>query len=203
MALLMVHLLAARKWAESIKRYEDCPEFYLGAISPDAMHIRYHDDKSRKDWFHLGNWLSPHPEQVAAYWREHFTPFDAGYGIHVLTDAQWVPRFRRLCPELLLPNGKLDSRQYYHDTVCTDFALLQEIPQARFLLQTLKTAVPPQDHPLLTAEEIGQWRDQTMEFYQAGCKCNAPAKSITPEYALNFLDACQPMLLEIARRYLQ
>ena len=53
MALSMVHLLLARSWARGHKAYLECPEFYLGAISPDAMHVRFHDDKSRKDEFHL------------------------------------------------------------------------------------------------------------------------------------------------------
>ena len=71
MALSMVHLLLARRWARGHEEYLECPEFYLGAISPDAMHIRFHDDKSRKDEFHLGNWGSVHEEKVHAYWREH------------------------------------------------------------------------------------------------------------------------------------
>ena len=87
MALSMVHLLLARSWARGHEAYLECPEFYLGAISPDAMHVRFHDDKSRKDEFHLGNWGSVHVERVHEYWRERFTPFDVGYGIHALTDG--------------------------------------------------------------------------------------------------------------------
>ena len=36
MALLMVHLLAAERWAQKHEEYRNCPDFYLGAISPDA-----------------------------------------------------------------------------------------------------------------------------------------------------------------------
>lgn len=61
MALSMVHLLVARRWAREREDLFSSAQFYLGAISPDAMHVRFHDDKSRKDEFHLGNWLSVHP----------------------------------------------------------------------------------------------------------------------------------------------
>ena len=39
MALLMVHLLVADLWAQGHPEYLDSPEYYLGAISPDAIHI--------------------------------------------------------------------------------------------------------------------------------------------------------------------
>ena len=71
MALTMVHLLVAARWAEGYPTYADCPEFYLGAISPDAIHIRDKDDKSHKNEIHLNNWVNPHPEDVIDYWHDH------------------------------------------------------------------------------------------------------------------------------------
>ena len=64
MALQMVHLLTARLWALAHAEYRDCPEFYLGAISPDAIHIRDGNDKSHKNEIHLNNWRSPDPDRV-------------------------------------------------------------------------------------------------------------------------------------------
>ena len=98
MALTMVHLLVADRWAEAHPGYRDNPEFYYGAISPDAIHIRDGGDKSRKDEFHLHNWRSLHPDEVIDYWRGRFSPFDVGYGVHVLTDCQWVQRYTRCLP---------------------------------------------------------------------------------------------------------
>ena len=109
MALTMVHLLVAERWAEAHPAYYEDSGFYLGAISPDAIHIRDGDDKSHKNEIHLNNWMSPHPEDVAAYWQEHRSPFDVGYGVHVLTDGQWVPRFRQRLPGMILPSGLLDT----------------------------------------------------------------------------------------------
>ena len=44
MALTMVHLLVADRWAAEHPAYMDSPEYYLGAVSPDAIHIRDKDD---------------------------------------------------------------------------------------------------------------------------------------------------------------
>ena len=114
MALMMVHLLVADLWAQGHPEYLDSPEYYLGAISPDAIHIRFHDDKSRKDEFHLYNWQSLHREPVEAYWRERRQPFDIGYGVHVLTDCQWVQRYRRTFPGIFLPDGKIAATAKIH-----------------------------------------------------------------------------------------
>ena len=101
MALTMVHLLAADRWAQGRPAYRDCPEFYYGAISPDAVHVRDGYDKSHKNEIHLNNWCELHEDDVLNYWHRRFTPFDVGYGVHVLTDAQWVPRYKQCLPGLL------------------------------------------------------------------------------------------------------
>jgi len=203
MALPVVHLLAAHKWANTVGQYVDCPEFYLGAISPDAMHIRFQGDKSQKNLFHLGNWTSLHADQVCAYWDKHFAPFDVGYGIHVLTDAQWVPRYRQRFPELIMPNGMLNTRQYYNDTTLADFALLRQEPRVTELFQLLQRAQAPQNHILLTEREIEAWRDHTLALYAQQCTCSDEILSVTWQYDLEFIQFCQQVLLEISGRYLK
>ena len=137
MALSMVHLLVARRWAREREDLFSSAQFYLGAISPDAMHVRFHDDKSHKDEFHLGNWLSVHPEGVYAYWQEHHTPFDLGYGIHVLTDGHWVPTVKRDFPDLVNERGALIPALYYNDAYQTDFDLYRLWPQRRAVFALL------------------------------------------------------------------
>ena len=61
MALPMVHLHAAWLWAQDKPELRDNPDYYLGSISPDAIHVRDGSDKSRKNAFHLNNWRSPDP----------------------------------------------------------------------------------------------------------------------------------------------
>ena len=130
MALTMVHLLAADLWARRHAEYLGCPEFYLGAISPDAIHIRYHGDKARKDEFHLYNWRSLHREPLLEYWRERRGPFDIGYGVHVLTDCQWVQSYIRAFPAIIRPDpeGGYEMVAGHRRLHAADLAGLKTIP---------------------------------------------------------------------------
>lgn len=186
MALTMVHLLVAELWARSHPEYLESPEYYYGAVSPDAMHIRFHGDKSRKDEFHLYNWRSLHREPVVAYWRERRAPFDIGYGVHVLTDCQWVPRYTNTFPGLFLPDGKLDIETYYNDTFVTDFALLRHTPRLQALLDLMARGRAPEDHPLLTREEFDGWRQVILDGYRGECPRHDPVRFITEEYVRAF-----------------
>lgn len=197
MALTMVHLLAADRWARRHPEYLDCPEYYLGAISPDAIHIRDHDDKSRKNEFHLYNWQSLHREPVEAYWRAHHTPFDIGYGVHVLTDCQWVPRYAYKLPGILRPDGKLNVAIYYNDTFVTDFELYNSQPRLQALLELVAKAAVPSDHPLLTQYEFSEWRRLMLEAYHAPCPKNDPVCFIDRPYVESFVADCIPLIDEI------
>lgn len=189
MALPMVHLLAAWRWAQDKPELKDNPEYYLGAISPDAIHIRDGNDKSHKNEVHFNNWRSPDPNRVLGYWRENAAPFDIGYGIHVLLDGQWTLRFKQRLPQMLLPSGKPNPQIYYNDTCFTDFALYETHPQLSLLMELLKQAIPPSTHPMLTAEEFLGWRDEIFRFYRRPCPATA-ARYITPEYVEAFLQDC-------------
>lgn len=202
MALSMVHLLLARAWARGHEAYLECPEFYLGAISPDAMHVRFHNDKSRKDEFHLGNWGSVHVERVHEYWREHFTPFDVGYGVHALTDGYWVPSVKGDFPDLVDPaRDVLIPALYYNDVRQTDFRLYAEHPDRPRIFALLRAATPPEDHPMLTAAELSQWRDDQFAFYEGACPHDAPVRHVDVAYVERFIKRMVPELDRIMRRY--
>lgn len=200
MALLTTHLLVARRWAQRHPEFENCPEFYLGAISPDAIHIRDGNDKSHKNEIHLNNWTSLHEEDVLCYWRKRSKPFDAGYGVHVLTDAQWVPRFRSAFPQLVLADGKLDVNAYYNDTFVTDYALYRECGGEK-LFDLVFRGRAPEDHPLLTKDEIEAWKVQMTEAYRGECPKKAPVRFIDRAFVLRFVEQCQPLLDEVWRRH--
>lgn len=201
MALQMVHLLIARQWAQAHKEYRDCPEFYLGAISPDAIHIRDGNDKSRKDEFHLYNWKEPHVKNVIEYWREHHSPFDIGFGIHVLTDAQWVPRYRSRVPQLVYPDGKIDTATYYNDTYVTDFELYRDCG-GKEIFDLIELGEAPEDHPLLTREEFSQWKADMLECYRGECPKNDPVKYLDRAYIEDFAKDAQALLNEVYAEYL-
>lgn len=194
MALPMVHLLIALQWAQDKPELKCNPDYYLGAVSPDAIHVRDGDDKSRKNEIHLNNWRRPDPDSVAEYWQAHFTPFDIGYGIHVLTDGQWAERFRADLPGILLPNGKPDPELYYNDTCVSDFALYAESAHTAFLMDMVAKGAPLKDHPLLTEYEFAQWQQATINFYHRPCPMNNPVRFIDRAYIERFTGECMALL---------
>ena len=194
MALMMVHLLAADRWADGHPEYKDAPEYFYGVISPDAIHIRDGNDKSHKNEIHLNNWGVPHPGDVIDYWKAHFTPFDIGYGVHVLTDAQWVPRYRYMLPNILRADGLLNTDIYYNDAFVTDFRLYDRLPRLEALLKMIEGAVTPKDHPLLTEYELSRWREDTLKAYRGVCPYHAPVRMIDAPYVESFVEDCIPMI---------
>ena len=187
MAYMMVHLLVADLWAKGHPEYLDSPEYYYGAVAPDAIHIRDGNDKSHKNEIHLNNWGKLHRQDVVDYWRVRRAPFDVGYGVHVLTDAQWVPRYEERLRGLFKPDGKLDIDLYFLENITTDFALLHGIPRLGELLALLERAEIPSDHPLLTAHEFSAWREKILRAYRAECPQHEPVRFIDVDYVLDFV----------------
>ena len=199
MALPIVHLLTARRFAADKPHLARCPEYYLGAVAPDGIAVRDGEDKSRKDEIHLGNWIRPRPERVLAYWAERSSPFDIGWGVHVLTDAAWKPA--KDFPQLLDGDGRLPARVYYNDCGLAEFALLAHRLEAGEALDCMGRARAPAGHPLLTGPEIAAWRDFLTEFYARPNPWTPPARYIDEAYALAFVERAQKFLNDIYRRY--
>ena len=198
MALPMVHLMVAERWARERPEYARSADFYLGAISPDAIHIRDHGDKSHKNYVHLNNWTELHPDEVLAYWRERGAPSDIGYGIHVLTDALWVRERMKRLPQLMLPGGGLNTELYYRDTFLTDFALYRE--DAGRLCRQMEAGNAPEGHPMLTKDEFTQWQREVAAAYRGECPKMGTAELIDCAYARRFVEDCQDELNQIYGR---
>lgn len=194
MALPMVHLLAAWLWAQDKPELFNDPDYYLGAISPDAIHVRDGNDKSHKNEIHLNNWRYPDPDAVLRYWQMHSTPFDIGYGVHVLLDGQWAVEFRKRFPQMLLPNGKPDPEIYYTDTCITDFSLYADCEQTPFLMDMIRRGHAPEDHPLLCQREFESWRQDTLDFYQRPCPKQGKVRYIDRIYVEGFLKRCTKLI---------
>ncbi len=202
MALTMTHLLVADEWAKAHPEYRLSPEFFYGAISPDAIHIRDGNDKSHKDDIHLKNWREPHPDKVIAYWLSRSEPFDIGYGVHVLTDAQWVPYYRRVLPQILKADGLLNTDIYYNDCFVTEFSLYSALPRLEGILKLIEAACTPHDHPLLTGYELEQWRNLTLETYRGQCPYHEPVRFIDEAYIDTFVRYSIPMIEDIYQKFI-
>lgn len=203
MALTMVHLAAADFWARRHPEYAESPEFFYGAISPDAVHVRDGNDKSHKNEVHLNNWQYPHPDDVIRYWAQRDAPFDIGYGVHVLTDGQWVPRYKERLPGILLPNGLLNTDIYYNDTFVTDFRMLNTRPRLQHILKLVEKAETPRDHPILEGYMFSRWRSDLLEAYRGECPRHEPVRFVDEAYVDAFIADCIPLIEDTYQKLME
>lgn len=219
MALVMVHLLVAREWAMKHPEYLNCPEYYYGAIAPDAIHVRDGNDKSHKNAIHFHNWSGSRPQLMREYWLSHHTPFDVGYAIHCLTDGLWVDGYKSAFPGILLPDGRADPHKYYNDVYATERALYAETANMSQLLDWIANAQTPQDHPQLRAHEFEKWRENVLREYDVNCPAIGAWRTksyremglpdpddhdpvyITPRYIRDFMRTTCEKIEDIIRRY--
>lgn len=188
MAFPMAHLICAYEWARQRAFLASCPEYYLGAISPDAIHMRAHSDRAMKCAVHLGIWQSDSPKSVLDYWEKRRAPFDIGYGIHILTDWAWVHYYRaRFSRELVDENDRVRPEIYYPDCDRADYLIFLNDGRLSRTLPLLRAAVPCADHPYLSADEIARWRERCLNIYNQGLDISRPARVITQEVVENFL----------------
>ncbi len=84
----MAHLLIAAAYARSRPALATDGAYYLGAIAPDAIHMRKESTQSISKFdSHLKARGEHGLSEVIAYWYEAGrTPFDIGYGVHAMSD---------------------------------------------------------------------------------------------------------------------
>lgn len=167
MAYPTLHLLVAAQATSGTALAEE-DAYLLGAIAPDAIHMRHGTCTSLgKRETHLlarGDGVAESEAYLAAHGR---APFHLGYAVHVRTDRLWVRFFKEAYPALILPDGHVDPAAYQPDADWIDRALAAEVLPRTSILFRLARAVPPEDHPLLSAAEIGGWRDRYVALYSA------------------------------------
>ena len=172
MPLPMVHLSVAVALCEKMGCIPS-PDFLLGNIAPDAIHMRPNTDKHDKERVHLidGN---ASPQELVRSFRTQFgleesrvTGFSAGYLTHLLTDLFWrqavIDPFRKKLPPAM-PDKEV-RKIYYRDTDQIDFDLFRQMPWRPQAWLSLRKAVAEDFYSLLTGAEILQWRDRTLDWY--------------------------------------
>lgn len=93
MPLPMVHFCTARECVHDISTLIDCPEFYLGSISPDAIHMRPGADKFSKRITHFhadsGQWIN----NVLKFLKQNKDKFNYSFLlviIHLTLKSIWI-----------------------------------------------------------------------------------------------------------------
>lgn len=176
MPLPMVHLAIAVRLHEG---RGPAPDFLLGSIAPDAIHMREGASREDKRLTHLpagSGEAEDAPARALFAQYEHTdrdtADFAAGYVAHVLTDRVWRDTFyatfrSRVAPDLDPAEWR---RLYYRETDQLDFNLYRRMPWRPEVWTRLALAQPRDFADLLTGAEIGRWRDRTLHWFEDPAK---------------------------------
>ena len=171
MPLAMVHLRVAQKLLNTMEIKK--PEmFYLGTISPDAIHERGNitrDDKRVTHLYHIKReiWRDNVIDFIKTNIDSRNNNFYIGYGVHILTDIYWLDtlfmNFVQKAFEDSLTKIKQDDA-YYHDLSVLDMKILEEYSMMDNILSIINKAYAPDNCELIGAREIDKWKNQIINW---------------------------------------
>lgn len=175
MPLPMVHLCTAREYAHDISTLMNCPEFYLGSISPDAIHMRKDAGKESKGITHLHADGDQWKHNVLRFLKQNKTKsnysFLLGYGIHIFTDIFWnetlYVKFQLKYEKDSTPIQDI-RWAYYNDTDKLDFELYKKFEWRQKMWKLLEKAKLFDVDGILSADEINAWNKRTLHWYDSG-----------------------------------
>ena len=179
------------------------PEFLLGSIAPDAIHMRPNigpDDKKR---VHLRQSPdSSDEERIRALFVAHChenaeaVEFAQGYTAHLLADQLWrktvFASFRERRPQEL--TASQERSLYYDEADQIDFDLYNGMPWRPRVWQGLAAAQARDFADLLTGAEIRSWQERTLKWFDS-LKEEPKLKPVylTLEIAHNFVEQAVEM----------
>jgi hypothetical protein len=173
MPLPMVHFAIAVELAARIQQ-QPTGAFLLGSIAPDAIHMRPGTDRLDKRRTHLNEPPDTADHAQLYSWLRQHAPaadpqlaFTVGYLAHILADRLWLERvvtpFRsRLASDA---DPAVIRALYYQETDQIDFDLYHQVPWRALVWEAVQSAVAPNYLPLLSAEEIDQWRQRKLHWF--------------------------------------
>ena len=201
----MVHLSVAKKIIDAGFNINKLSQFYLGAIAPDAIHMRKNNDRFDKNDTHL----IPRGKKLADVDNdEHFNfmmdfisnnknraDFDLlwGYGIHILTDMYWKCVYLNFVENYKKDTAPIQDERlaYYNDTDILDQMLFNECSWKNDVWQHLQSAAYSDFLNLLSAQEIKLWNERTLHWFDSGeSQHKNPIKYIAKSDIEDFIASC-------------
>ena len=173
MPLPMVHLRIAFQLATQLDRFPSSA-FLLGSIAPDAIHMRVGADGLTKRIVHLNEPTDTIEHDAIRELLHQYSQmkapllhFAAGYAAHLLADRLWnrmiiQPMQARCVTSIDAPTLRA---LYYEETDQLDFNLYHRMPWRSQAWDLLDQAIAPDFPPLLTAQEVNLWRQQTLQWF--------------------------------------
>lgn len=207
MPLPMVHFWVAVRMAQEQGTFPS-PEFLLGSIAPDAVHVRPEYGRAHKRRSHLND--PPDTDdhaRVRAFLLERGRDTGAddaaarymiGYAAHVLTDRLWLTRVYN---PFLERNQRLAREElrslYYRETDQVDFNLYHQSQWRGPVWEALEPAEAPGDVHLVTPSEVDQWRRRTLRWFtELKDEPGIVPREITDEMVAEFVSEASSVVVE-------
>jgi len=205
MSFTMMHLIVARKMTEDYPNLvSDLPQYYLGAIAPDAVHNRenYVSDFKKKSHLHVCDveWgrctsYDEHTANTVVFLKEHEysdrRDFVYGYVIHVLCDICnnkyiWQPFLRKHPEEWGKGYGNLN----HQEDGLMDLWLCQTYEHKDEIWAALEKAEAFDFEGLVSKDETERQRQNILRvWYSALAETDISGNTLhTPESEREFID---------------
>lgn len=173
MALPMVHMDVASS-ARHAGNGLDVGQYLLGSIAPDGIHARQGSTRADKRRVHLietGDTLEARLGRIDGLLHGSAEKLDrafvAGWATHLASDFLWSHYFVHGYWDHhsagLSRERKVEA--YYRETDKVDFLLYHSVPWRDKAWGALRAAEPREFAGILSAEEIGAWRDRLLRWF--------------------------------------
>jgi len=195
----MIHLGVAENLIGKLK-IKELSDFYLGAISPDAVHLRknYYEAKNishlRDNWRNYKLILDNAKAFILDNSSHEYRDFYMGYGIHVMTDVYWQKYLDAIEFDLLhdrdpnpVHSDRLDA--YYNESDILDMRLFREYEHKTTIWNYFTKARPIGINALVSAEEVWSLYSGILEkFEKRKDEYVSPTRYIVYDEVLSFID---------------
>ena len=212
MPLPMVHLDIARRLVNAGYKVEKLPQFYLGVISPDAIHMRKDSDRQHKNDTHFipagKRWVEVDEKEYILFMKDFVQKnlgsldddFLRGYALHIITDMLWTQQvYQRFVGKYKEDPAPIQAQQmaYYNDADILDQEIYNESDWRPAVWEQLVKSESNDFLDLLSREEINLWKERTLHWFDEGVsKHKNPVKYIFLEDILAFADSCTTALMK-------
>ena len=199
MALPMIHLITAEKILHTHDEPIENPgAYYLGALAPDAVHMRaqYVFDYKKASHLHQHSTDIANAGVIQAFFQKNRTPANSdflfGYCVHILTDMYWFEQnFQVFLERYAKDDDPLQNEQwaYYNDSDRLDFEMFRSYPKREEIWSLLEKVNGVDIQDLVTADEIDRWKARTLHWYDQGESLHKnPTRYLSVDELLEFTE---------------
>lgn len=169
----MIHLAIARNILKAVKCH-DHGLFYLGCISPNAIHARKGSDQTDKNITHLHNsnhkvWENDAIKLLFSKKDSKDVSFYFGYVTHILSDIYWLHEIYFMTQQKILMDRTpiiKAGEAYYNDLVHADYDIFLKSSWKYDVFQLILNTPAPKGFELLTSYELDTWKKDTLKLYK-------------------------------------